>query len=138
MKELAVARNDVVATVDDEGGLGDLLQVGVAVAARWARAVWAGRGASRSARSRTRASHLRPAFWLGRDGENKIGSHMRPCRPYCLANSSAVGGRCWDIPSPPDGPVPARIRRRTSDGMSRARTCATSPPIEWAQDVDLA
>ena len=31
-----MARNDVVATVDDEGGLGDLLQVGVAVAGRLA------------------------------------------------------------------------------------------------------
>ena len=79
--------DDVVASVDDENGLGDAAEVelklltGAVVhavaAARCAAMVSRLTGRSRSsARVWMRDRNARPAAWLSFDGENMIGSHM--------------------------------------------------------------
>jgi len=47
----------------------------------------------------------------------------------CAATAWTAGGNL-SIPSPPCGPVPTRITRRTRSGRSNVTCWATKPPIE--------
>jgi hypothetical protein len=133
--------HDVVLAVDDKRALLDLLQIAVAVCRgdctpfsksdelglgdlglRFWFAVQLSRGdplepglARRVTRRALRKEQVQRAFLRVLFGRLTI---------------SCTSGVNSPIPSPPDGPVPARRMRRTSSGASSTTCCATMPPIE--------
>src|SRR5208337_107416 len=94
--------------------------------------------ASRSSlRSFNRFRNASAAVWLFLEGRKK-----RKCFGCLFCAAAFVIASCNTaptplMPSPPAGPVPARMMRRTRSGRSCAMTCAEKPPKEYPRRSTL-